>query len=109
MTQSKDEKVVIDVRITDVGTLPPQYFTHDAVVAALRDVVRSDVVVHGNDVPPGAEAIKGHPRGPMAQSAAKRQLTFELKHAVKRDWPLFLVIWLSVVSTALILWLLGVL
>lgn len=107
MTQKKDDKVIIDIRITDVGSLPPQYFLHDAVIAALRDVVRSDVVVHGNPLPPGAQAIKGHPKGPKALEAAKRQLGFELKTAIRKDWHVFVIVFLAVLAGFVAIKLLG--
>lgn len=109
MTQKKDDKVVIDVRIVDVGLLPPQYFTHDAVIEALRNVVRSDVVVHGNPVPPGAQAVKGHPRGPIALEARSKSAGFELKQAARQQWPVFIATLLAVIIGAVLLRIGGVL
>lgn len=54
-----DDLVPVDIRITNVNDLPAKYFLHDEVSEALRRIVRSDVVVHGAPVPPGAQAVMG--------------------------------------------------
>lgn len=57
--QKSDDLVPVDIRIKNVSEIPSKYFLHDEISSALQRVIRSDVIVHGNPVPPGAEAIFG--------------------------------------------------
>lgn len=85
------DMVVADVRITDVSALPAKYFLHDEVIAALKAVVRSDVVVHGNPVPPGAKPVMvpsssatalGAGMARLAGAAKDIELRQKTRHAV---------------------------
>lgn len=90
------EFIPIDVRIADVTKIPPKYFVHDEVLAALQRVIRSDVVVHGNPVPPGAEAI----RVPYTIDAARRRFKVanqDLGHQLLRVLPQLIVLWLTII------------
>lgn len=51
------DMVPVDIRIKNVNDIPAKYFLEDRVLEALHQVIRSEVVVHGKPVPPGAEAI----------------------------------------------------
>lgn len=96
MAQSEQPKpgdlIPIDVRITNVNDIPAKYFLHDEVIQALHRVIRSDVVIHGNPVPPGAEAV----RVPYTVGAARRRFAVaneDLAHQVKRALPGLIFIW----------------
>lgn len=97
MSKAKDQKTIVDVRIVDISHLPPHYFLHEAVLATLRDVVRSDVVVKGNPVPPGATPIFGHRYSIIAKNSALRSLRFESRSALKRNWAAIIICWCMII------------
>ena len=85
-------KVPVDVRIVNIADIPPQYFLHHEVTTALRAVIRSDVVVYGKPVPPGAEAVFGEKSDVKAQAANLKIHTRELARQVRLLIPGLLAI-----------------
>lgn len=90
------ELIPIDVRIADVTKIPPKYYVHDEVLAALQRVIRSDVVVHGNPVPPGAEAV----RVPYTVAAARKRMAIansDLGRQLKQSLPQLIGLWMTII------------
>ena len=78
------DKVVVDVQITDINAIPAKYFVHTEVQDALLRVIRSDVIVHQNPVPPGVRAVFGaHTMATARQrlAVANQDLAYQLKRA----------------------------
>lgn len=99
----KDELIPIDVRIKNINDIPPKYFLHDEVLAALQRVIRSDVVVHGNPVPPGVDAILV----PYTMAAARKRFAVandDLRQVAKKALPSFIFLWLTLVVIGLIVY-----
>ncbi len=98
------DMVPIDVRILDVGSIPAKYFLHDEVIEALHRVVRSDVVVHGNPVPPGAEPVMG--RESMATANQRvRIASSDLGYQLRRGLPGVIFILIIAAGSTVIAWL----
>lgn len=100
---SEPEMIPVDVRITDVTKIPAKYFVHDEILQALHRVIRSDVVVHGNPVPPGADAVFK----PYTMSAARERFSVanqDLAHQLKRLIPSFIVLWIAVAGAVVVAW-----
>lgn len=92
----KGDIIPIDVRIADVTKIPPKFFVHDEVLAALQRVIRTEVVVRGNPVPPGVEAV----HVPYTVSAARQRMAVansDLVHQLKRSAPGLIMLWLTLI------------
>lgn len=100
----KDELVPVDVRIKNVNDIPAKYYLHDEVLAALQRVIRSDVVVHGNPVPPGVDAVLV----PYTMAAARKRLAVansDLGQTLKKAAPSFVFLWITLAIIGLIVFL----
>lgn len=56
---NKKSKPIVAVRVTDVGLLPPRYFTEPIVIRALEDVLMDEVAYCGRKCPIGAQIVYG--------------------------------------------------
>lgn len=95
--------VPVDVRITDVGKVPSKYFVHDEVLAALQRVIRSDVVVHNNPVPPGVDAVFK----PYSTASAFAQLHVandDLKFQLRKAVPGLIFLCVIGIIVILVVW-----
>lgn len=97
------DMVPVDVRIKNVNDIPAKYFLHDEVLEALHRVIRSDVVVHQNPVPPGAEAVMSH----YTMAAARKRMIVansDLGRQLKKAAPSFIYLWLTLAVIGLIVY-----
>lgn len=98
------ELIPVDVRIKNVNDIPAKYFLHDEVLAALQRVIRTDVVVHEKPVPPGVDAVLV----PYTMAAARKRMAVansDLAHTLKRAWPSFVFLWITLAIIGLIVFL----
>lgn len=85
----------MDVRIADVSNVPASYFLHQEVVDALRNVIRTEVVLKGAKVPPGVDPIYGPPVGTTMAAGIKLAVARNnLWRALVKELPLFVVLWM---------------
>jgi hypothetical protein len=98
------DKVPVDVRIVNVNNIPAKYFLHDEILQALQRIIRTEVVVRGEPVPPGAQAVFS---AYTTAAAAKRFAIANdnLKHEVKRAAPALIFFWLVIAGGTVIAWL----
>lgn len=108
MTRKKEEQlVVVDIRITDSAKVPPAFYLDPEVQAALRNAVRTAVVLNGKRVPPGCEPIYGPPEGTSAAAAVRLAVAkSNFARAVAAELPRLIALWLLLSATLIgfLLW-----
>lgn len=93
--QSKGE--IIDVRIVEVGLIPPTYLFRPPVLEAIRREVRADVVERGKSLPAGVAPI-------YDTDAHKRVVTNgSLRHPelIPMSWPVVVLLILIAIGVGI--------
>ena len=80
----KHKKVMVEINITDIGKLPPQYFLGESVLLALTNAVHDDVINKGKPVPPGAQPIWNN--DPFPFQTVRRNTKPKNPEAIKIAW-----------------------
>jgi len=107
MGDKNERLVVIDIRVTDAGKVPPSFYLDPLVQDALRTAIRTAVVLNGKKVPPGCDPIYGPVKGTTAAAYAKLGVAqANFARALRKELPSLIVLWLllSITLIGFLLW-----